>query len=210
MARSRPGALAITYGVITIVTGCLFLGCGVCGAAGAMATVKMEVNGKDVMAEYNSYMSQNVPAFTVIQILDIGLRLVLALGFIAAGVGLFFVPKWGQVAALLFSLLGIFHQFIRVLWQVVWIGPAKTKFGEIYPILNLHIVSGAETAFTIGWAIFFLLLYLGILIGLSLPFAWRKFWGSAQQDLGLPEDESEPRHRGSRSEAFEADDDRIR
>jgi hypothetical protein len=216
MARSRPGALGITYGVIAIVTGCLFLGCGVCGGIKIVSTEKMNyppivtnVNNiqKDIAPEFTAYMNQNVPVYTVFRIIDTCLNLVLAFGFIGAGVGLFLAPKWGQVATLLLALLSILNQFLCVLWQVVWIAPAMTKFGELYPLLNLHLRAGGETFFTVVWAIIFFLLDLGFLIGLSLPFAWRKYWGSARQDRAFAEDEGEPRRRDSTSEAFEEDDD---
>jgi len=196
MARSRP-TLFVALGILNILMGVLLLFCGVCGGLQAVSKEQLTVNNRDVSQEYRDHMNSKVPAYTPFKIGDVALRCLLALGFVAAGIGLWTVSRWGHILALLFAALAVFHQALVVLWQVVFIRPARTEFLSRLPFMDLGFLAGIETIIVVGWAALILLYCLGLGIALVLPSTFRAVWSprAAESESDEEDEEDRPRRR---------------
>jgi hypothetical protein len=205
MARSRP-VLVISFGVLNLLLGCLLLFCGVCGAVSTTSSEKWTVNGRDITPEYQAYMEREVPAYTVERFADVGLRFFTAFGFLGSGVGLLLVTRWGQILAVLVALMSIVHQLLVVLWQVAFIGPARTRFLDSMPLLNLGFVGKMETIIVAGWATVFLLCNFIVIACLVLPSTWRAITVYGQGGNRADDEDQADRRRGAESWDDDEDD----
>jgi hypothetical protein len=199
MARSRPG-LFIALGILNILMGVLLLFCGVCGGLQAVSKAQLTINNRDVSQEFQDHMNSKVPAYTAFKIADVASRFLLALGFVAAGIGLWTVSRWGHILALLFAALAVFHQALVVLWQVVFIRPARAEFLKQFPFTPVDpgFIASIETIIVVGWAALILLYCLGLGIALVLPSTFRAVWSPPAEKNETEEDDEYDRPRRRR------------
>jgi hypothetical protein len=207
---ARTTAPVITSAIISILMGLFLLTCGVCGAVNTFGSSNITVNNKDITPEYDAHMNKEVPIYPVINYGDVILRFLLALTFLGVAT-LLFTPyaKFGQPVGLLAALVSLGHQLIVVIWQLVFIMPARSEFFKKYPLLDLGgFTSKVGAVWVVGWAVLFVLGDLAILVCLALPGTWKALWRPAEQ---LPEEDDKPsRRRGRARWEDDEDEDRIR
>jgi hypothetical protein len=173
MARPRP-ALVTAFGILNIIFGALFLFCDFGGALSSMSTT-WTINGQDVTEHFQAHMRWQVPAYTTVRIIDLIVSLILAIGFIVAGVGVLRLAAWGRILAVVLAGLSVFHQLTMTFWQIAWIGPARTAFLNTVPGIGFGFLAGMETVRIVIWAILVLLQDCGIVAVLFTSSASQAF-----------------------------------
>lgn len=211
----RPVSVTV-LALCNLLFGGLFLVCGVA----SIGTPEVSENGKNLTQDYQEYKEREIPAYRFMTFVEVGLKLVLAIGFIVAGVGMLQARAWGRLCALGSSGLVILHEVIKVVYELTLVNPAIKKYphrfvGSFLSLGTWFIVVWALIATLFGVAQLALLLMPGMGRGFREGFpeevddkeAWLRRRWPARRDEDEDEDDEEdaPPRRPARKVRREED-----
>jgi hypothetical protein len=193
MRRRRPGSIT-TFAILNIIFGGLFLICGVAGFADS----KIESNGVDYSQQMKDALESDIPGYVAWKVGENVLQILLAVGFVACGIGMLNMQGWGRMMAIICAAGSILVQLFHLFFQLAMVNPALDRFVAAYRINFGGLFSGFATVWTVMTTAF-VVIYNGILLIVMLQ-SGRVF---AADYRGEPEDDRPPPRR----ERYEDDDD---
>ncbi|MSQ94996.1 MAG: hypothetical protein EXR98_10640 [Gemmataceae bacterium] len=192
-APKRP-ATAITAGVILIVYGALLLICSFCGGA-AMMIKPPDQAGVEKM------LQKEMPGYQIADLVNIGTNLVIGVGMIAAGVGVFQLMQSARITAYFLTAVQLVKSVVYSAYTAVVVFPVmqrvmaeQMKNNAPMPPNMDAIFQGSMLVGLILGLLIPLAFCLPIMVCLSLQSARKAFAGV--NDAGPPEDD----HRAKRDD----------
>jgi hypothetical protein len=198
MPRRRPGVL-IAFGLVNLLLGGFLLLCA--GTGFIKPTLK--INDVDRSADLQNFLAREISGYSAITLTIAILGVVLALGFIASGIGLMLVHGWGRIVALACAGLSIFYQLAAAVFYLGFYNPAVSKFFRENSFFNFAFMLQAGPWMSVILGVFIVLYSLLLFVGLLTGSTARAFRGGDEPD---EEDYDRPRPRPRARDEAEYDD----